>query len=142
LRTEISLEHVLGDLLARRRQHAKELAAMVHDAALVRGGEAALTDESIAAFRAGKIPAIVGTTVVGEGVDLPNAGAVVYASGGGGSVQQVQGYFRPLTGHPGKTAGLIYDFKDRHHSTLSRHSDDRVALAEQCLGVEAVRLWG
>jgi superfamily II DNA or RNA helicase len=128
-------------VLTRRRQHAKELAAMIRDSALVRGGEAALTDESIAAFRSGKIPAIVGTTVVGEGVDLPNAGAVVYASGGGGSVQQVQGYFRPLTGFPGKQTGLIYDFKDRHHPLLSRHSDARVALAEQCLGVEAVRLW-
>ena len=128
-------------VLVRRREHANLLGQMIPDSVVVKGGEDALTNQSIKSFRAGHIPIVIGTTVIGEGVDLPNAGAVIYASGGGGTVQQIQSYFRPLTGHPGKACGLIYDFKDTHHQTLSQHSNDRVALAEGCLDTSAVWLW-
>lgn len=128
-------------VLVRRREHARILHKMIPDSKVVMGGDNALTGKVIDDFRAGMVPVLIGTTVIGEGVDLPNAGALVYASGGGATVQQIQSYFRPLTANPGKEVGLIYDFKDIHHPTLSRHSDERMALAESCLATQAVRLW-
>lgn len=128
-------------VLVRRREHAKILNRMIPDSKAVMGGEDALTNKTINDFRAGLVPVLIGTTVIGEGVDLPNAGALVYGSGGGATVQQIQSYFRPLTANPGKEMGIIYDFKDIHHPTLSRHSEERMALAEACLDTMAVKLW-
>jgi superfamily II DNA or RNA helicase len=126
-------------VLVRRRAHADMLGEMITDSVVVKGGEDALTNDTIDGFRRGEIPIIIGTTVIGEGVDLPNAGALVYASGGGAGVQQIQSYFRPLTG--GKAVAVIHDFKDRHHLTLSRHSDERSNLAESCIQTPMVKLW-
>lgn len=126
-------------VLVRRRVHADLLGQMIPDSEVVKGGENALTNETIDAFRRGEIPIIIGTTVIGEGVDLPNAAALVYASGGGAGVQQIQSYYRPLTG--GKSIAYIHDFKDKHHLTLSRHSDARAEFAEACVATPMVRLW-
>lgn len=126
-------------VLVKRRFHADMLGEMIPEAAVVKGGENALTNDTIDAFRWGEVPILIGTSVIGEGVDLPNAAALVYAAGGGAGVQQIQSYFRPLTG--GKQIAYIHDFKDKHHHTLSRHSDERIALAEQCIQTQAVKLW-
>jgi superfamily II DNA or RNA helicase len=125
-------------VLVKRRRHADELGERIPDSTVVKGGENALTGDAIQAFREGDIPILIGTTVLGEGVDLPNASVAVYASGGGGSVQQIQSYFRPLTA--GAEQGTIYDFQDHHHLTLSRHSNDRVSMAQQYLGDCVVRI--
>lgn len=127
-------------VLAKRRWHADRLGSLIDDSVVVKGGENALTSDAIKEFRAGRIPVIVGTTVLGEGVDLPNAGAVVYASAGAGSVQQIQGYFRPLTGQAGKTLGYVHDFKDIQHPTLVKHSRSRINMAKNCLPGYVVEL--
>lgn len=128
-------------VLVKRRPHAKLLGQMIADSAVVMGGEDALTNQKIRDFRRGHLAVLIGTTVIGEGVDLPAAGAVVYASGGGASVQQIQSYYRSLTAHENKSVGLVYDFKDQHHMTLSRHSEERLLLGEKCLDTTTVRLW-
>lgn len=125
-------------LLTRRRKHADELGARL-DAPVVKGGENALTSSVVREFNEGRHPILVGTTVIGEGVDVPRCGALIYACGGSNGVSQVQSYYRPLTGFEGKAAGRIYDFCDRHHGTLSRHSDRRIEMARQHLG--AHRVW-
>lgn len=121
-------------VLTRRREHAKLLSAMIPQSQVVLGGEGALTSRSISEFNAGKLPVLVGTQVIGEGVDVPRAGALVYACGGNEGVQQMQSYFRPLTAFPGKTTGLIYDFLDGHHPMLARQADTRMRIAREILG--------
>ena len=120
-------------VLVKRREQADYLGSMIHGAAVAKGGEAALTSDSLKQFIAGDLPCIVGTTVLGEGVDLPNASALVYASGGAASVQTMQSYFRPLTAHKGKQWGRVYDFADQHHHTLQRHAQARRALIRRVL---------
>jgi superfamily II DNA or RNA helicase len=125
-------------VLVRHIKHAYTLKDMIPNSTVVKGGESALTGKSIEEFRQGSIPVLIGTTVIGEGVDLPNAGALVYASAGGSGVQQMQSYFRPLTAAPGKAVGLIYDFMDNHHATLSRWSRDRMSFTRSHLGEHSV----
>lgn len=125
-------------VLVRWVAHARELLELIPAAEMVKGGESALTSRTIERFKSGALACIIGTTVIGEGVDLPQAGALVYASSGGAGVQMMQSYFRPLTAQAGKQIGYIYDFMDLHHSRLLSWSRDRASLARRYLGDGAV----
>jgi superfamily II DNA or RNA helicase len=135
LATMLSQDNALPTIvLVRRRKHANMLAERIPDAVAVKGGEAALTNDSIEDFLAGKVQVLVGTTVLGEGVDVPRAAALIYASGGAEGVSMLQSYFRPLTAHAGKERAYIYDFIDSQHRTLRRHSKQRIDFARLHLG--------
>lgn len=121
-------------VLTRRRAHADLLGSMIHNAVVVKGGEAALTSRAVRDFGEGRYQCLVGTQVIGEGVDVPRASALVFASGGNDGVMMMQSYFRPLTARDGKEVGRIYDFVDTHQGTLQRHSENRVAMAREQLG--------
>lgn len=84
--------------------------------------------EVIDAFVQGQagIRVLVGTSMVGEGTDLPSADALVYAPGGRAEVQHVQATYRVCTAQAGKGRAIIVDFADRHHQTLTRHSLERL----------------
>ena len=72
--------------------------------------------------------AVVGTSVIGEGRDVPAADALVYAAGGKSRVKVKQDYFRVLTEHAGKRVGIIVDAADTQHKTLVGHAADRLLL--------------
>jgi len=121
-------------VLARRRAHADALGERIPESVVVKGGEASLTSRSVAQFLDGAHQVLIGTTVLGEGVDVPRAAALIYASGGADGVTLMQSYFRPLTAAPGKMIGRIYDFQDRHHRTLRDHSEKRQSFVARRLG--------
>lgn len=127
-------------VLVKRRKHADQLGERIPDSCVVKGGDNALVSNRIQHFRDGRYSVLIGTTVIGEGVDLPTAGALVYASGGTDSVTMMQSYFRPLTANHGKQVGLIYDFVDSHQRTLLRQSERRIKFAELHLGHKVVKL--
>ena len=66
--------------------------------------------------------------MVGEGTDLPPAGACVYCPGQKAEVPLVQAAFRTCTAVAGKTRSLFIDFADRHNSTLMEHSLERLSV--------------
>jgi superfamily II DNA or RNA helicase len=121
-------------ILVNRRNHADQLGQWIAGSKVVKGGEAALTDEAISEFRDGKFFVLIGTSVIGEGVDIPNAKALIYATGGGYTVGMMQSYFRPLTYQEDKPEGLIYDFYDNQNRTLKNHSERRFEYTRQHLG--------
>lgn len=121
-------------VVTQRRRHADLLGEMIAGSRVAKGGEGVLTSRTIDAFRAGEFPVLIGTSVLGEGVDVPSAGALIYAAGLGDSVTMMQSYFRPLTAHPGKERGFVVDFADNHHPTLQRQSQDRRRLGRAYLG--------
>lgn len=128
-------------VLTRRRMHADLLGKSIPDSVVVKGGEQQLTGKAVQAFNEGRVPMLIGTTVLGEGVDVPRAGAVIYASGGGEGVQMLQSYFRSMTAHEGKPIGRVYDFIDRHHRLLIEHSDGRSNMAIEQFGVQNVHFF-
>lgn len=136
----VNYAHQLADeghqviVLTNRRQHADDLGDRIQDAQVAKGGEGILTSRTVHRFARAEFPVLVGTSVLGEGVDVPNASALIYAGGLGDSVQMMQSYFRPLTANTGKSHGRVYDFRDLHHPTLQRQAESRIALAHQYLG--------
>lgn len=135
---KLANENIPTIVLVKRRAHADLFGEMIPDSVVAKGGDGILTSRTIKKFLGGDFLTLVGTTVLGEGVDLPNAAALIYASGGSDSVQMMQAYFRPFTAYPGKEWGRVYDFQDGQHATLQRHSKERVACAKRYLGESVV----
>lgn len=135
-------------VLVKLVDHGEALAAKIPGAAFVRGagarGEDVVTDDevrkAIADFNAGKIPCLVGTSVLGEGIDLPAADALVYAKGGSAAVTVTQDVFRVLTASPGKQRAIVVDFADRHHDGLLAQSMSRgrIYAAEGAFAVDVL----
>ncbi len=76
----------------------------------------------------GACKVLIGTSLLGEGVDLPEADALVYARGEQAEVTLVQNAYRVSTALPGKSRALIVDFGDRHNRKLLAHSHERLAV--------------
>ena len=73
-----------------------------------------------------EVKILLGTSLLGEGVDLPNVDALVYARGEKAEVTLTQNAYRVCTAIPGKTDAVIVDFADRHHRHLLAHSMERL----------------
>ena len=88
-----------------------------------------------------EVRVLIGTSLLGEGVDLPSADALVYARGGAAEVTLVQNAYRVGTAVPGKEAAIIVDFGDRHHRKLMEHSLERLKTyhAESTFSVEVLK---
>lgn len=73
-----------------------------------------------------EVKVLIGTSLLGEGVDLPNADALVYAKGEKAEVSLTQAVYRVGTAIEGKRAAIVVDFADRHHRHLREHSLERL----------------
>lgn len=76
-----------------------------------------------------EVQVLIGTSMVGEGIDLPPADALIYAAGGKAAVSYVQALYRVCTAHPGKQYGVVVDFIDKQHKKLLEHSRERWRVA-------------
>ena len=111
--------------------HAEAISALIPGSVQVDGRNNEYVDESLRQLASGDIKVVVGTSVIGEGRDVPAADALVYAAGGKSKVKTKQDYFRVLTASPGKDHGIIVDVADTHHPTLLTHSVNRMMLYRQ-----------
>lgn len=83
----------------------------------------------IASFNEGQeVRVLIGTSLLGEGVDLPGADALVYARGEKAEVSLTQAIYRVCTAISGKREALLVDFADRHHSKLLAHAMARLQI--------------
>lgn len=65
---------------------------------------------------------LVATQIGDEGVDLPHVDALVLAVGGKADQVTTQRIFRPLTSTGTKSKAIVFDFDDRQHGVLQKHS--------------------
>lgn len=84
--------------------------------------------EALARFEGGSCKVLVGTSLLGEGIDLPSASALVYARGEKAAVSLRQYSYRVCTASEGKTRAILVDFADRHHRKLLKHAQERLRL--------------
>ncbi len=75
-----------------------------------------------------EIRVLIGTSMLGEGVDLPGTDALVYARGEKAEVTLTQGMYRVGTALTGKRNAILVDFADRHNAKLERHSQERLRI--------------
>lgn len=113
-------------ILVKQIEHGEALQKLLPGYEFVQGEtkdherERALED-----FRKGKLKGLIGTTVIGEGVDLPIANVLIMAGGGKAKSQIMQNIGRVLRIKEGKPTPIVYDFTDEDGSWLEEHSIER-----------------
>lgn len=73
-----------------------------------------------------EVQVLIGTSLLGEGIDLPPADALVYARGEKAEVALTQNAYRVCTAYEGKHNAIVVDFADRHNRHLIKHSSQRL----------------
>jgi superfamily II DNA or RNA helicase len=92
-------------------------------------------ERALAALEAGEIDALIGTTIVDVGVDVPCIGLTILAGGGKGEIALRQRIGRGLRAKKrGPNVTFIVDFTDELNSTLRDHARTRRALVEATPG--------
>jgi len=115
-------------VLTKEVRHAEALAARIPGSRQVDGRNNEAVDQALTDLARRKCLAVVGTSVIGEGRDVPACDALIYAAGGRSPVKVKQDYFRALTASAGKTEAIIVDAADCQHETLTRHAAERLRL--------------
>lgn len=113
-------------ILVQYKEHGDVLKEMIPWAEFIHGEE---KDDAriqmMEDFRDGELMCLIGTSVIGEGVDLPCAEALIMAGGGKARSQVIQNIGRVLRIMDGKEKATVYDFTDRDGGFLEEHSEER-----------------
>jgi superfamily II DNA or RNA helicase len=84
---------------------------------------------------------LIGSSILGEGVDTKPCGWVIMAGGTGKSkVQIMQRIGRAIRNYPGKISGKILTFLDPSHKYLTNHHREYVKVLKQEYGIEPCKL--
>lgn len=119
-------------ILVQYKEHGDMLKEMIPWAEFIHGEE---KDDAriqmMEDFRDGELMCLIGTSVIGEGVDLPCAEVLIMAGGGKARSQVIQNIGRVLRIMDGKEKATVYDFTDRDGGFLEEHSEERSLIYEE-----------
>lgn len=95
---------------------------------------------AVAAFKNGTIQCLIASTILDEGVDVPNIDVLILAVGGKSKIKLLQRSGRGLRSSEGKKQLLIVDFANFTHKYLLKHSLKRLQTykAEDCFIIRPV----
>ena len=122
--------------LVKHIEHGKHLAQ--NGATFLNGQDAKAKQNQahIERFNALEIQEIVGTSVIGEGVDTKACGAVINAKGGKSEKELLQNIGRCVRNFPNKEVGFYFDFIDNGQKNLKAHSRLRMRVIEREFGIK------
>ncbi len=92
--------------------------------------------EAISALRSGVCRVLIATSILDEGADIPEVDAVIIAAGGKSAIKAIQRAGRGMRKQEGKDL-VVYDFTDRFHPVLLRHSLSRRKTYESYIDAKA-----
>jgi hypothetical protein len=119
-------------ILVQHKDHGEILKKMIPLAQFIHGEEKdAVRQKMMGDFKEGGLNCLIGTSVIGEGVDLPCAEVLIMAGGGKARSQIIQNIGRVLRIFKGKSEAVIYDFTDRDGSYLEEHSLERQEIYKE-----------
>ena len=126
-------------VLSGRVAHCQHLAARIagqgiRAQALIGGTDKAERRAHLDAFRAGRLPVLVASTVADEGLDVPRLGRLVLAYPGRAKGRLIQRLGRLMRPHPGKDAAILYDVVDVLVPPLLRQWHERRRLYREITG--------
>jgi superfamily II DNA or RNA helicase len=113
-------------ILVHHLPHGEQLQQMIAGSRFVQSADGPEVRKAVAQLDAGEIRCLIGSPVVGEGLDCPAADCLIYAKGYKAKVTHTQDVFRVMTAVDGKSDAMIIDFADRHNKTLLAHSVERM----------------
>lgn len=90
-------------------------------------------------FEDGKVDAIIGTSALDEGVDIPSLGSVILAGGGKGRLKVIQRIGRAIRKKSGDNTAYVFDFRDRFNVITQSHYRKREAMYKD-LGMDVYYL--
>ncbi len=82
-------------------------------------------------FKRGKLPILIASTILDEGIDLPNISSIVLACGGESTIRSIQRIGRGIRKSEGKEDVVVIDFIDNYHYILKRHSRKRLVTCKR-----------
>jgi DNA repair protein RadD len=124
LAQEHSEDQVL--ILVQQIEHGESIKALIPGSVFIHGEEKdIIRQRALEDFKKGKIKCLIGSAVVGEGVDLPNANVLILAGGGKARSAVMQSLGRVLRICKGKLFAKIYDFADHGSEWLHDHAMQR-----------------
>jgi superfamily II DNA or RNA helicase len=122
-------------ILVKEIAHGELLHQELSDSVFVNGSQdKAFNFSSISDFNSSKIPIIIGTSVIGEGIDTKSAGAVILGNAEKAESKIMQNIGRVVRTFPGKDRGLVFDYNDLGHETTAKHSKKRAKIIKKHFG--------
>jgi superfamily II DNA or RNA helicase len=82
-------------------------------------------NDTIALFNDKKIRVLIGSSVIGEGIDIRSTDHLIMCNGGKSEITMVQAAGRVLRLYEGKTKAFIHDFRFNGSKYMSKHADER-----------------
>lgn len=128
-------------ILVEHMEHGRFIANSLKDFVFINGQDenAKFNMSVIKDFNEGKIAGVIGTSVIGEGVDTKRAGAVFNLAGGKARSELQQRIGRIVRKFPGKKSGYYFDFIDNRQKHLLKHSKERISIIEETYGTKVVK---
>ena len=93
--------------------------------------------KSLEDFKNGITKVLIASSILDQGVDIPNIDVLIFASGGNSYIRAIQRVGRGLRLHESKDKLIVVDFSDRTNRYLAKHSLDRIRTysLERCFSV-------
>ncbi len=103
--------------------HGQKLTNLIPGSVFINGEQSSQHNkQALEDFNEGKVMCIVGTSVIGEGVDTVKAACGIMAGGGKARSEVIQKIGRLLRPHPDKKFAMVIDFMHRDTKWCLRHS--------------------
>ena len=114
-------------ILVKRVEHGRWLQSAIQHSYFLNGQDedSHLNMDKVEAFNRLEIPVLIGTSVIGEGVDTKSAGAVILANGEKARSRVWQNIGRVVRLFPNKSVGYVFDFADKVSKFMKNHSKER-----------------
>ena len=96
--------------------------------------------EALENFKNGITKVLIASSILDQGVDIPNINVLIFASGGNSYIRAIQRVGRGLRLHDSKDRLIVIDFSDRTNKYLAKHSIERFKTyaSEHCFTIDIV----
>lgn len=81
---------------------------------------------TIQAFNDKQVRVLIGSSVIGEGIDVRSADHLIMCQGGKSEITMVQAAGRLVRLYPGKLTGYLHDFRFVGSNYMEKHIEDRI----------------
>lgn len=87
--------------------------------------------DTIKKFNEKKIQILIGSKVIGEGIDIHSTEELILATGGKSEIEITQAIGRAVRLSPGKKKAIVYDFDFVDTKFMYKHTQERIRIYEE-----------
>ena len=87
--------------------------------------------QAISAFNDKKFQVLIGSSVIGEGIDVRSTDHLIMCQGGKSEIVMVQAIGRAIRLYPGKSVAYVHDFQFVDTNYMEKHFDERMEIYQR-----------